>query len=36
LLDIEKADGKRSLIPFRDGIADLIDGRIVLDPEFLA
>ena len=36
LLDIEKADGKRSLIPFRDGIADLVDGRIVLDPEFLA
>ena len=36
LLDIEKADGKRSLIPFRDGIADLVDGRIVLDPDFLA
>jgi 16S rRNA processing protein RimM len=36
LLDVEKVDGKRSLIPFRDGIADLIDGRIVLDPDFLA
>ena len=36
LLDIEKADGKRSLIPFRDGVADLVDGRIVLDPDFLA
>lgn len=36
LLDIECAGGKRSLIPFRDGIADLKDGRIVLDPEFLA
>ena len=36
LLDIEKPDGKRSLIPFRDGIADLADGRIVLDPDFLA
>ena len=36
LLEIETADGKRSLIPFRDGIADLEDGRIVLDPEFLA
>ena len=36
LLDIEKADGKRSLIPFRDGVADLVDGRIILDPEFLA
>jgi 16S rRNA processing protein RimM len=36
LLEIEAPDGRRSLIPFRDGIADLIDGRIVLDPEFLA
>jgi 16S rRNA processing protein RimM len=36
LLEVEKADGRRSLIPFRDGIADLSDGRIVLDPEFLA
>lgn len=35
LLEIEQ-DGKRSLIPFRQGIADLQDGRIVLDPEFLA
>lgn len=36
LLDIEKTDGRRSLIPFRDGIADLVEGRIVLDPDFLA
>ncbi len=36
LLDIEKSDGKRSLIPFRDGIADLVDGKIVLDSDFLA
>lgn len=36
LLDIERADGKRSLIPFRDGIADLADGKIVLDPDYLA
>jgi 16S rRNA processing protein RimM len=36
LLEIEVADGKRSLIPFKPGIADLEDGRIVLDPEFLA
>jgi 16S rRNA processing protein RimM len=36
LLEIEKADGSRSLIPFKTGIADLQDGRIVLDPEFLA
>ena len=36
LLEIEVEDRRRSLIPFSDGIADLIDGRIVLDPEFLA
>ena len=36
LLEIEIEGGKRSLIPFREGIADLEDGRIVLDPEFLA
>jgi len=36
LLDVEKPDSKRSLIPFREGIADLVDGRIVLDPDFLA
>ena len=36
LLDIEKPGGKRSLIPFRDGIADWVDGRIVIDPDFLA
>ena len=36
LLEIEKTDGKRSLIPFRDGIAELDDGRIVADPAFLA
>ncbi len=36
LLEVEGADGKRSLIPFKRGIADLEDGRIVIDPEFLA
>jgi 16S rRNA processing protein RimM len=36
LLEIELASGKRSLIPFRAGIADLEDSKIVLDPEFLA
>ena len=35
LLEIEY-DGKRSLIPFRDGIADLEADRVVIDPEFLA
>lgn len=36
LLDIEGEGGKRSMIPFRDGVADRTDGRIVIDPEFLA
>jgi 16S rRNA processing protein RimM len=36
LLEIERPDGKRALIPFRIGIADLVDGRIVADPAFLA
>ena len=36
LLEIERLDGKRSLIPFRDGIADRESDRITIDPEFLA
>jgi 16S rRNA processing protein RimM len=36
LLEIESADGKRSLIPYREGIADLVDGRVVIEPDFLA
>jgi len=36
LLEIEDEKGRRSLIPFRDGIADLEGNRIVIDPEFLA
>jgi 16S rRNA processing protein RimM len=36
LLEIEDESGKRSLIPFRDGIADLVDECIVLDRAFLA
>jgi 16S rRNA processing protein RimM len=36
LLEIERPDGRRALIPFRPGIADLEEGRIVADPAFLA
>jgi 16S rRNA processing protein RimM len=36
LLEIERPDGKKALIPFRPGIADLVDGKIVADPLFLA
>ena len=35
LLEIELGSGKRSLIPFKAGIADLEEGRIVVNPEFL-
>ena len=36
LLEIEREGGTRSLVPFKPGIADLDDGKIILDPEFLA
>lgn len=36
LLEVRLADGKTSLIPFKPGMADLGDGRITLDPDFLA
>jgi 16S rRNA processing protein RimM len=36
LLELEGADGKRSLIPFRPGTADLEGDGVVLDAEFLA
>ncbi|TFI59348.1 16S rRNA processing protein RimM [Sphingomonas parva] len=36
IIEIEKPDGKRAMVPFRDGVADLKDGRIVVDPAFLA
>ncbi|MEA3028931.1 MAG: rRNA processing protein RimM [Sphingomonadales bacterium] len=36
LLEIERPDGKRALIPLRPGIADLEAGRVVADPAFLA
>jgi 16S rRNA processing protein RimM len=36
LLEVERGDGRKSLIPFRDPIARLDGERIVLDPEFLA
>ena len=36
LLEVERSNGKRSLIPFREPIARLDGNRIILDPEFLA
>jgi 16S rRNA processing protein RimM len=36
ILEIEKPDGKRAMVPFRPGIADLEPDRVVADPAFLA
>ncbi|MEO7635242.1 MAG: ribosome maturation factor RimM [Sphingomicrobium sp.] len=36
LLEVALPDGKKALIPFKPGIADLGDGSIALDPDFLA
>jgi 16S rRNA processing protein RimM len=36
LIEIEKPDGKRAMVPFKPGIADLEAGRVVVDPLFLA
>jgi 16S rRNA processing protein RimM len=36
LIEVERSDGRRSLVPFRAGTAELRDGRIVVDPDFLA
>jgi 16S rRNA processing protein RimM len=36
LLEVERPDGKRALIPFREPMARHDGERIVLDPDFLA
>jgi 16S rRNA processing protein RimM len=36
LLEIAREEGGSSLVPFREGIADLENGRIILNREFLA
>jgi 16S rRNA processing protein RimM len=36
LLEVERPGGRRALIPFREPIAQLEGGKIVLDPEYLA
>jgi len=36
ILEIEQPDGKRTMVPFREGIADMTDGKVVVDPAFLA
>ena len=36
VLEIERLDGKRTMVPFRPGVADLDGAGIVVDQEFLA
>jgi 16S rRNA processing protein RimM len=36
IIEIEKPDGRRSMVPFRPGVADLASGTIRVDPLFLA
>ena len=36
IIEIVRPGGKKAMIPFREGVADLIDGRIVADPLFVA
>ena len=36
LLEVVDTDGKKALIPFEPGIADLGAGSVTVDPEFLA
>jgi 16S rRNA processing protein RimM len=36
LLEVDLIGGRKSLIPFKPGIAQLENDRIVLDPDFLA
>jgi 16S rRNA processing protein RimM len=36
ILEIERPDGRRTMVPFREGVADLAEGRIVVDADFLA
>lgn len=35
IIEIERLDGKRAMVPFREGIADLAEGKIIVDPLFL-
>jgi len=36
IIEIEKADGKRVMVPFKPGIADLGTDDIAIDPAFIA
>jgi 16S rRNA processing protein RimM len=36
ILEIDQPGGRRAMVPFRPGVADLADGKIKVDPIFLA
>ena len=36
IIEIERPDGSRAMVPFREGIADLDGERVIVDPAFLA
>jgi 16S rRNA processing protein RimM len=36
IIEIEKPDGKRAMVPFRPGVADIAEGMVIVDPLFLA
>jgi len=35
ILEIERLDGKKVMVPFKPTVADLLDGRILVDRSFL-
>ena len=35
IVEIERPNGRRVMVPFRDGVADLEGGRLIVDPLFL-
>jgi 16S rRNA processing protein RimM len=36
IVEVERTDGRRAMVPFREGVAELAGDRVVVDPEFLA
>jgi 16S rRNA processing protein RimM len=36
IIEIERTDGKKVMVPFKPAVADLEDGKIIIDPVFLA
>ena len=36
IVEIEQPNGRRTMVPFRPGVADLAGGKLVVDPLFLA